>query len=154
MTLSTHDTTIQAVIFDLDGVLLDSEWLAFLVWREMLAESGARLDDSVFEGMVGLDDTATAEHIMACTGIIFDIEQYVARIKQRMLERVAGDIEPLPGAAEVVGRLARLELPLAIASNAYTGYVNTALNGLKLSPYFSACIGADKVARPKPAPDV
>ncbi len=154
MTGSTNNKTIQAVIFDLDGVLLDSEWLAFLAWRELLAERGVSLDDSVFEGIVGLDDTASAEYVMARTGTTFEVEQYVNRIKQHMLKRVAGDVEPLPGAAQLVSRLAQHGLPLAIASNAFTGYVDTALTGLKLSPYFSARVGADKVARPKPAPDV
>lgn len=148
-----HSTSIQAVIFDLDGVLLDTEWLAFLAWRALMAEHGVLLDDSVFDGIAGLDDIASAEYVMARAGIAFDTQAYVERIKQHMLARVSQAVEPMTGAVELVREFDRRGLPLAIASNAFTDYVGSALTSLNLRPFFRVLVGADLVEQPKPAPD-
>ena len=145
---------IQAVIFDLDGVLMDSEWLAFLAWREVAEAHGARLEDAAFPGIIGRSDISSAEYVMEQTGLSLDIEKYVDWTWKRLLEMLAERIEPLPGAQRLVTSLAGRGLPLAIASNAYTGYIDNALQGLNLGAHFPVRVGADQVTNPKPAPDV
>lgn len=147
-------TPIQAVIFDLDGVLMDSEWIAFLAWREVVEAHGGTLEDAVFEGMTGKSDMATAEYVVEQSGLEIDKEKYIDWTWQRMLDQMTGDIESLPGAKSLVSALAQRGLPLAIASNGFTGYIDNALRGLGLGTYFPVRVGADQVDHPKPAPDV
>lgn len=146
--------TIQAVVFDLDGVLMDSEWLAFHAWREVVEARGGRLEADAFPGMLGISAEATAEYVMRRTGVTFDVTESVAYTWQWMLDRLKTDVEPLPGAVELVRGLAQERFPLAIASNGLSGYIENAMTGLKLTPFFPVRVGVDQVAQGKPAPDV
>jgi HAD superfamily hydrolase (TIGR01509 family) len=148
------NTTIQAVIFDLDGVLLDSEWMAFKAWRELAGRYGGQLEDAAFSEMVGTTAEQTAEIVMRRTGISVNISESVTWAWRRVNQQIMLTADPLPGAIELIQELASLNLPLAIASNSPTSYINDALTGLKLSVYFPVRVGIDQVAEGKPAPDV
>lgn len=150
----TKTRTIQAVIFDLDGVLMDSEWLAYLAWREVAETHGGQLPESTFAGMIGLTQEETAAYVVRVTGVQFDIPASCAYTWQRVIEMLSTEIEPLPGSVELVRALAGRGYPLAIASNAFNGYIQNALKGLKVNGLFSALVGVDQVAQGKPAPDV
>ena len=147
-------SAIQAVIFDLDGVLMDSEWLAFQAWRELAEQYGRILDEAVFSELTGTTAEQTAEIVMRHTEVTFNIQDSVTWTWGRVAEQLKGEIEPLPGVRELVGELAARNLPLAIASNSSTDFINNALHGLKLLPFFSVKIGIDQVEQGKPAPDV
>lgn len=146
--------SIQAVIFDLDGVLIDSEWLTFIVWKELIRQYGADLDDSVFPELVGTTAEETAAIVMRHTGAAFDVQESCSLIWQRITERLKAEVEPIPGAKEVVQALTRRGYPLAIASNSLTDYIESALKGLGMCGRFAAWAGRDEVAEGKPAPDV
>ncbi len=146
--------TIQAVIFDLDGVLMDSEWLAFKVWRELAGQYGGTLEEAVFSEMAGTTAEQTAAIVMRTTGITYDIPQSVNWAWQQVNLRLTSDIDPLPGASELVRDLSARGLPLAIASNSPTMFVDDALTGLKLLAYFPLRVGIDQVLQGKPAPDL
>lgn len=145
---------VQAVIFDLDGVLMDSEWMAFLVWRDYVEQHGARLDDSIYPHIIGLTAEETAEYIMRASGAAFDITESCAAVWAQLREKLRGAINPLPGSVELVRDLAERGLPLAIASNSPRAYIDNALRGLGLSETFHVRVGIDMVPQGKPAPDV
>jgi HAD superfamily hydrolase (TIGR01509 family) len=147
-------TAIQAVIFDLDGVLLDSEWMAFQAWVELAGRHGGKLEESAFSEMVGTTAEQTAEIVMRRTGITYNIPESVTWAWRRVNEQIRAAVDPLPGAIELVHTLAAQGYPLAIASNSPTSYINDALIGLKLSAYFPLRVGIDQVTEGKPAPDV
>lgn len=151
---SNSNPTIQAVIFDLDGVLMDSEWLAFQVWRELAARHGGRLAETDYPGMIGISAEETAAYVMAKTAVSFDVTQSCAWVWERIIERMKTEIEPLPGSSELVSSLTSWGYPLAIASNSLSGYIDTALAGLRLEAYFPIRVGIDQVSQGKPAPDV
>jgi HAD superfamily hydrolase (TIGR01509 family) len=146
--------TIQAVVFDLDGILMDSEWISFLVWREVAAANGGTLKAEHYPTMIGLTAEETAEYVMQVSGARFDLTETVAYVWREVTARIAAGIEPLPGSGELLNELARRGLPMAIASNSPTAYIHTALNGLGLANYFSVIVGIDQVPQGKPAPDV
>lgn len=146
--------SIQAVIFDLDGVLADSEWLGFKVWGELVAQHGGTLHETDYEKVIGTSAEETALYLMRCTGVAFDVQVSCAWASQRLEERLKTEIEPMPGARELVQKLAALGLPLAIASNSLSGYVENALRGLRLLDYFPVRSSINQVPRGKPAPDV
>jgi HAD superfamily hydrolase (TIGR01509 family) len=145
---------IQAVIFDLDGVLMDSEWIAFLVWQDLVASKGGRLEEADFPGMIGLTAEETAVYVMHHTGVSLDIAESVAWTWEEVSRRINQDIDPLPGARELVHTLAERGYPLAIASNSPYRYIESAISVMGLLPYFNTRVGIDMVAQGKPAPDV
>ena len=153
---TTHSLNepIQAVIFDLDGVLMDSEWMAFQVWREYVEQCGSKLDDAVYPHIIGMSAEETAEYIREASGASFDTRESCDWAWDRLSERMKGTLDPIPGAVELVRDLSARELPLAIASNSPRHYIDNALRGLGLSGYFPVRVGIDQVAQGKPAPDV
>lgn len=145
---------IQAVIFDLDGVLMDSEWISFLVWREIAQNHGGTLRSEHYPTMVGMTAEETAEYVMQVSGARFDLEETVSYIWREVTARISAGITPLPGACELLIELAQRGLPLAIASNSPTAYIHNALSGLGMDRFFQAVAGVDEVEQGKPAPDV
>jgi HAD superfamily hydrolase (TIGR01509 family) len=146
--------TLQAVIFDLDGVLMDSEWLGFQAWRELVEAHGGRLQDDDFHRITGTSHARTIEIIRHITGLTFTAQETEVWYWERVDALLRAQAQPLPGAAELVQALAGQGVPLAIASNAALPYINDALDGLGLAGYFPVRAGIDQVARGKPAPDV
>ena len=140
-----NNSTIQAVIFDLDGVLLDSEWMAFQSWVELARLHGGELTESAFPEMAGTAAEHTAEIVMRLTGVRYDIRESVDWTWRRVQEQIRVAVDPLPGAVELVRYLAERGLPLAIASNSPTSYIDDALIGLKLGDYFPVRVGVDQV---------
>lgn len=145
---------IQAAVFDLDGVLMDSERIAFAVWQEWAAQRGSALPEAAFGELVGTTIEETARLVMLYTGLVFDVAESSAWVWQAVTERLTQQIEALPGAGALVRRLAEAGLPLAIASNSVLWYIDNALNGLGLAEFFAVRVGIDQVEQGKPAPDV
>ena len=151
---SAAQGAIRGAVFDLDGVLMDTEWIAFLVWREVTERHHGRLADEHYPAMIGLTAEETGEYVMQKAGVRFPLESTVAWVWQQVTNRINAGIQPLPGSVELVSTLAARGLPLAIASNSPTSYIVNALNGLGLRDYFQETVGVDQVTQGKPAPDV
>lgn len=156
LTISSNGKThsIQAVVFDLDGVLMDSEWISFLVWREVAAANGGTLKSEHYPTMIGLTAEETGEYVMQISGARFDLTETVDFVWREVTARISAGIAPLPGSCEILDEMTRRGLPLAIASNSPTDYIHTALNGLRMAHYFKVIVGVDQVPNGKPAPDV
>jgi len=144
--------SVSGVLFDLDGVLIRSEELALQAWNEFLAESGNALSEEQYTRMIGEADTSS--FILT----FFNLDMTSADIKQdhrkRVMRLLETDLEPMPGAFEIVEELKARGFPLAIASNSLQKYVEKALEVSGLRPYFQAVVARDLVDHPKPAPDV
>jgi HAD superfamily hydrolase (TIGR01509 family) len=145
---------IQAVIFDLDGVLIDSEWLSFQVWQELIASRGGRLDAAAYPGLIGLTAEETAFRLRRQTGVDLEAAESIAWIWEEVTRRISQGVEPLPGGRELVQALDQRGFPLAIASNSPSGYIENALAGLGMHQYFRAYVGVDMVTQGKPEPEV
>ncbi len=149
-----RQNTIQAVIFDLDGVLIDTEWLAFQAWQKWAVGHGGELREDDYTGLTGLTAEQSAVYVMGCTGLIFDVAESSTWAWQWVLDRMNEGGPPLPGARELVGVLAARGYPLAIASNSTTTHVTNVLTGLGMLQSFPIRVGIDQVAQGKPAPGV
>jgi HAD superfamily hydrolase (TIGR01509 family) len=145
---------IKAVIFDLDGVLMDTELLAFKSWQQKLSPMGFMLGEDDFRAMLGLDAHQTVYYVRAKTGLESDIQVLLEEQEKMMLSILEGDIVPMPGALDLLLDLFTRGYPLAVASNSSSAYVRRALKGLHLDSIFRAVIGCDQVQAGKPAPDV
>ena len=142
-----------AILFDLDGTLVDSERAnvesVVLACRGL----GVELDDDERRFVVGHSWNEIHARIVARTGLDIGMEALIARAvdEKRALLATTGH-QALPAAVETVVRLARRS-PLAIASGASRVEVHDALEGIGIASFFQAVVGAEDYARGKPEPD-
>jgi HAD superfamily hydrolase (TIGR01509 family) len=146
---------LEAVVFDLDGVLWDGEPLYQRAFNLVLADYGHALDDEAYGHVIaGLSVEESWGWVQERFGLSVPMEELVAAYHQAVLALLRGPVEPLPGARALVERLRALRVPLAVASSSLREWVEAALRGLGLDGAFGAVVTASDVARAKPAPDL
>jgi HAD superfamily hydrolase (TIGR01509 family) len=145
---------VQAVVFDMDGVLLDSEPLHQRVVNELLAPHGAYVDDALYRHYLGttLDDTWA--DLIQRFGLPGTVADYRGRYDAAILEAYRRHAVPAPGAVELVQGLRARGVKLAVASSSRTAWVETALVRLGLASAFDAIVTGDMVTRGKPDPEI
>ena len=144
---------IEAVVFDLDGVLIDSEQ----VWDEarqgLAEERGGRWSENASRDMMGMSSLEWSRYMHDQVGIAEPPEEISAEVVRR-LERIYRDELPLmEGAGEAVERLAA-RWPLGLASSSNRELIDLVLQLSGLARFFAATVSSEEVARGKPAPDV
>jgi HAD superfamily hydrolase (TIGR01509 family) len=147
---------LEAIVFDFDGVIADSERLHLLAYQEVLAPLGLQLTEAFYKAqLLGYTDQGVFEHYARAHRVAWD-EATVARLiddKTRLYEELAGRGEMLyPGAAEFI-RQAAARVPVGVASGALTQEIEDILDRARIRPLFSAIVGADQTVRSKPSPD-
>jgi HAD superfamily hydrolase (TIGR01509 family) len=154
---------IEAIIFDLDGTIIDTEMPDFLAWQERFAEAGLPLSIDLWHkrvGMVVLNTSADAAagifepatYFAAQTGRTLS-QQDLADLHSRYLALCAS--QPiLPGVLEMLEAATAHGLPLGLASNSDRAWVEHWLGFHNLRRYFAHVYTRDDVANPKPAPDM
>jgi beta-phosphoglucomutase len=146
---------LRAVIFDFDGVLVNSEPLHFRAMRESLIPEGIVIDSTEYlRNYVAYDDRKAIGLALEHHGHPSDPVrvEIVTDRKARMFAEMKGEIPFFPGARELVRGLQR-EVPLGIASGARCSEIEDLLEAGGLRDAFAAIVGADDVARTKPYPD-
>ena len=144
---------IEAVVFDLDGVLLDSEQ----VWdeaRERLAEErGGRWHARAQRDMMGMSSTEWSRYMHETIGLPEPPEEINREVVERLAATYREHLPTLPGAKEAVERLAA-RWPLGLASSSNRELIDLALELLGVRQLFAVTVSSEEVARGKPAPDV
>jgi HAD superfamily hydrolase (TIGR01509 family) len=144
---------IEAVVFDLDGLLIDSEHL----WdgaREALArERGGRWHDRAQADMMGMSSLEWSRYMHDRIGLRESPEEISAEVVRRMEALYRERLPLLPGAREAVERVAA-RWPLGLASSSNRPLIDLTLELSGMAPYFRATVSSEEVARGKPAPDV
>jgi HAD superfamily hydrolase (TIGR01509 family) len=144
---------IEAVAFDLDGVLIDSEQAWAGVRREYTLERGGRWREDAAREMMGMSSVEWSGYMHEVLGV----DEPPERISDEVAERVAGlyreRLPLIPGAPEAAERLAG-RWPLALASSANRELIDLVLDRAGLSDYFQVTVSSEEVPRGKPAPDV
>lgn len=144
----------RAFIFDLDGVLANTEPLAFKAWQQLILFTGVVLDDADYQAMLGVDVEATAQFIIRRTGLPQAVDEMVADHWQRMKVLIDAELEPSTGAAALLAELARRGCRLAVASNSPTDYVLHVLEKVRLLSVFEVVVGREQVLNGKPSPEL
>jgi HAD superfamily hydrolase (TIGR01509 family) len=144
---------IRAVIFDLDGVLLDSEAAWDAAREAYTRESGGTWRDTAQRDMMGMSSLEWSLYMRDELGVPADPEQISSDVVERMLASYRDRLPLIGGAVEAVERLAA-RWPLALASSANRPLIDLALTESGLASYFQATVSSEEVARGKPAPDV
>jgi HAD superfamily hydrolase (TIGR01509 family) len=145
---------MQAVIFDLDGLMINSEDLSLKAWRRVLAPYGRGIADSDYHAMIGLDSPATSRRVIELTSVPLAGEELSNAHWRQLLDIIERELEPMPGLLALIQEITDRNCPLAIASNSPSDYVERALKAIGVRNTFRCVVGRDKVARGKPAPDV
>jgi len=145
--------TVQAVIFDLDGVLIDSERAWDEARRQLVLEHGGRWSDDAQRAMMGMSSTEWSRYMRDRLQVPLAPERISAEVVARLERRYRQRLPLLPGAREAVARLARC-WPLALASSANRPIIDLVLRLAGLERDFALTVSSEEVARGKPAPDV
>lgn len=144
---------IRAVVFDLDGVLLQSEEVWDSVRERYVRERGGRYDEEVQRAMMGMSAPEWSAYLAEDAGVSGSPEQINNDVVGLMLEAYARELPLLPGAVEVVRRIAG-EFPLALASSSNRAIFEEVLQLAGIADCFAATVSSEEVAQGKPAPDV
>jgi HAD superfamily hydrolase (TIGR01509 family) len=144
---------IAAVVFDLDGVLIDSEQVWDGVRREVAGDLGGRWTDEATEAMQGMSTPEWARYLVQQVGVRGTPDDVAAEVIRRMADRYRRDLPLLPGAVEAV-RAVSGHWPLGLASSSPPDLIRTVLAAAGLSDRFRAVVSSEQVSRGKPAPDV
>lgn len=144
--------TLQAVLFDLDGTLADSEALIADGIRLALKEHGYEV---TFQQVMDILGPPMTEMVPMLVGPVAaeEYQSIRAAYVRNYHEEQLPNIQPLPGAVELLDRLDRTSVPLAIVTNKVEEGAYEQLDALGWTPRFAAVIGADSAAHPKPFPD-
>jgi len=147
--------TLQGVVFDMDGVLVDSEPFIAEAAIRMFAEKGATVRPEEFRPFVGTGEDRFLGGVAEARGIPFDAPRDKARTYALYLDLIPGRLHPLPGVPAFVAECRRRGLKLAVASSADAIKVEGNLRELGLpAATFDAVVNGSQVARKKPAPDI
>jgi HAD superfamily hydrolase (TIGR01509 family) len=144
---------IEAVVFDLDGVLIDSEQLWDEARRQLIGEWGGRWRDGAQREMMGMSSPEWSRYIRDEFGVELPPEQISEQVVQRLTALYRERLPLTAGAVEAVERLAA-RWPLALASSSNRELIDLVLETAGLTRYFRVTVSSEEVDRGKPAPDV
>ncbi len=144
---------IDAVIFDLDGVLIDSEQLWNEAKEEFVRSAGGHWRDEAATAMLGMSSTEWSAYIRDSLGVNLAPEQINAEVVRRMERMYRARLPLLPGAVDAVRALGA-GWPLALASSSNRELIDLVLELAELADAFAVTVSSEEVPRGKPAPDV
>ncbi len=148
---------LRALIFDFDGVLVDSEPLIFELTRQMAAKEGWTITEGeYFRDYLALDDRGTVEHLYASHGRAVDRarrDELVAWKARTYADAIYHGLPAMPGAVEFVRKVAS-RFPLAIASGSLRSEVEHLLSCIGLRECFQLLVTAEDTERSKPEPEI
>lgn len=146
---------MKAVIFDMDGVIIDSEPIHFETDMETMKYLGCNILKEELEKYVGTTNEYMFSDIKKNYNIqksVEDIINYRAKIIKNKI--VQSDLEPIEGIRELLSELQKKNIPAAIASSSPKDFINVVVSKFKLQEYFKYIVSGEEVANGKPAPDV
>lgn len=144
---------IAAVVFDLDGVLVDSEAVWDEVRRRFTEENGGRWHEGAQREMMGMSSVEWSRYVRDRLGVDMDPERISIEVADRVADLYRERLPLLPGAVESVRLLAK-EWPLAVASSSNRHVIDLAVELAGLKEEFRATVSSEEVGSGKPAPDV
>ena len=142
------------MLFDLDGVLLDSEPLRSRIARAMLATEGHEVPEEVGRAYLGRDAREIWEDLCRRFGLRHPPAYYDERFGAEVLKALEAPIEPQPGVRQVLAWLQARRVPRALASSSARPWIEASLRAIGLSEAFSVVVAGPDVPRGKPAPDI
>lgn len=146
---------IEAFIFDMDGVILDSERIIRDAWLEVVPRFGYRADDAVFLQLVGRNSRDAEQIIFHEFGAAFPLREVLAATRARSAQEVEATGWPLkPGITVLLERLSDHGFPMAVATSTSRSEAESRLTSAGVRGFFRHVHGGDEVSHGKPSPDL
>lgn len=143
-----------AVIFDLDGTLVDSESALITAQMAVFTRHGHKVDAALFHRLIGVDDNGSRAILAQALGDGIDFAALEAEIKQHVRSRFKAEGVPLrPGAVALLDRLSGMGMPMAVATSSRAESAAFKIGHSGLAHHFRAVVSRDDVEDAKPAPD-
>jgi HAD superfamily hydrolase (TIGR01509 family) len=143
----------SAVVFDCDGLLLDTEPCWTVAETAVFGRRGLPYGPAEKARFIGRSVPGTAELMASIFDEVGNEDAILAELLDLIGDVIKAEAEPMPGAVELVGALSG-RMPVAVASNSPRSVLDAALRRGGLDGAFAAVVAADEVAEPKPAPDL
>ena len=144
---------IEAVVFDLDGLLLDTEQVWDEVREALTRERGGRWHERAQSDMMGMSSTEWSRYMHDVLGLREPPDELNRLVVERMQDRYRERLPVVDGAVDAVRRLGA-RWPLGLASSSNRPLIDLVLERMGVSDLFHATVSSEEVARGKPAPDV
>ena len=147
---------LKGIIFDMDGVLINSEPFHYRVWKETLKERGVDLDYDIYKDCIG----STMGFLMGILhkhyGISFQDSSLVREMRKKKEELMKKEGYPplIPYVKELLQKLARQGYRMAVASSSPQLYIEEVTRHWEIGQYFDKLVSGESVEKPKPAPDI
>jgi HAD superfamily hydrolase (TIGR01509 family) len=146
---------IKAVIFDMDGVISDTQKLHASVDEKLLRKHGINISASeITEKFSGMPTIEIFKKLFNEKKISVNIDFIMEEKWKRMMAYAKNDVSPISGSIELINKLKRQNFKLGIASSSPKNYVNVVLSKLKLKEKFDAVTTQEEVEHGKPKPDI
>lgn len=145
----------KAIIFDMDGVIFDSERAVLRCWQELSARYGFARVEVPYMRCVGVNAAVSRQIFLDFYGADFPYDRYSGEVSRNYHARYDGGRLPMkPGIRELLDALGQRNCPLALASSTRSATVTAQLRDAGLLPCFRAVIGGDQVSHSKPHPEI
>ena len=146
---------LQAVIFDMDGVLFDSERAVYDGWRELAEKYGFKDLDTPYMQCIGVNAAICRRIFLDFYGPDFPYDAYTAERSRRYHEKYDhGNLPLKPGVTALLTTLRQAGIRTAVASSTRSGLVRDQIQEAGLLPFFDTLVGGDMVTRSKPDPEI
>jgi HAD superfamily hydrolase (TIGR01509 family) len=144
---------VAAVVFDMDGVIADTEHVWDEVRETLVSDWGGTYSAAAQSAMMGMSSVEWSQYMHEELGLKQTPEEIDAEVVRRMLASYRSSLPLVDGAVATVRTLSR-SMPLAVASSSNRPLIDAVLEAAGIAPCFSVTVSSEEVARGKPSPDV
>jgi HAD superfamily hydrolase (TIGR01509 family) len=145
---------LEAVLFDMDGVIVDSEPLWSKAEEQLLTRRNLRYSPQLKTVMMGLDSSEAVGFLIKHYDLKESVSDVVTERNQLIADLFRQFLRPIPHALQLVGSVQAAEIKTGLVSSSPKKLVNLALSRLNIAELFDLILSGDQVARGKPAPDI
>jgi len=146
---------LQAVIFDMDGVIIDSEPIHYKVNQELYKKMEIEITEDEYNGFIGISNSDHWSYLKEKHSLVEDIEDLVARQNKGNIEHLkASDQEAIPGVVSLLEELKDKGVKIGLASSSSLEYIKAVTEKFAIKDYFLVMVSGENMDRGKPYPDI